>query len=522
MVVVPAARSHVHFWGSTFPRGASAIGRSNSNADIARSGCLTHYGATAEAARLIGLVEASLIAPDLLTRSLAEARSLLIDLYDAAVAGAAPGPVTTAALQGFPARDGQRIWLYAMGKAAHPMATAAVATLQRAMLTIAGGMIISPELEASPHAALRSMQGNHPLPGRLSFTAADRIGETAVGMRSDDIAIVLLSGGVSSLIAAPLRGMAEADIGQLFELLLGAGLDIHEMNGVRKRFTRWGAGRLALALAPARTYALAISDVIGDDPASIGSGPCTPDVMTVKQVVDLLQRTSLLSRLAPAMREYLTAVARGSIPETPKSTHPAFAHVTMRVIGSNRLALDAAAAHASSLALETEVIHRPLQGDAALCGTALAEVLLQRAQEGRRGCVVWGGETTVELNSGAVAIPTRATGGAAALAKADLPPSGGRCQELALAAARRLAQAGDMAQHVTLLAAGTDGRDGTVDAAGAFADGNIWASIRESGRDPDAALRRHESHAVLASAGALLPRRYTGTNVMDVVIGLVS
>ena len=401
------------------------------------------------------------------------------------------------------------------------MAVAATVTLKRAMLTIAGGLIISPEQEPSPHAALRAMQGNHPLPGRLSFTAADRIGETAVGMRSDDIAIVLLSGGVSSLIAAPLRGMAEADIGQLFELLLGAGLDIHEMNGVRKRFTRWGAGRLALALAPARTYALAISDVIGDDPASIGSGPCTPDAMTVKQVVDLLQRTSLLSRLAPAMREYLTAVARGSIPETPKSTHPAFAHVTMRVIGSNRLALDAVAAHASLLALDAEVIHRPLQGDAAMCGAALADELLLRAQQGRRGCVVWGGETTVELHSGAVVARTRTTG-AAALATAEPPPSGGRCQELALAAARRLAQAGDMAQHVTLLAAGPDGRDGTVDAAGAFADGNLWSSIRENGRDPEAALRRHESHAVLASAGALLPRRYTGTNVMDVVIGLVS
>ena len=401
------------------------------------------------------------------------------------------------------------------------MAAAATVTLKRAMLPIAGGLIISPEQEPSPHAALRAMQGNHPLPGRLSFTAADRIGETAVGMRSDDIAIVLLSGGVSSLIAAPLRGMAEADIGQLFELLLGAGLDIHEMNGVRKRFTRWGAGRLALALAPARTYALAISDVIGDDPASIGSGPCTPDVMTVKQVVDLLQRTSLLSRLAPAMREYLTAVARGSIPETPKSTHPAFAHVTMRVIGSNRLALDAVAAHASLLALDAEAIHRPLQGDAAMCGAALADELLQRAQQGRRGCVVWGGETTVELHSGAVVARTRTTG-APALATAEPPPSGGRCQELALAAARRLAQAGDMAQHVTLLAAGTDGRDGTVDAAGAFADGNLWSSIRENGRDPEAALRRHESHAALASVGALLPRRYTGTNVMDVVIGLVS
>jgi glycerate 2-kinase len=461
-------------------------------------------------------------APHPLTQSPAEARSLLIELYDAAVAGAAPGPVTTAALHGFPARGNQRIWLYAMGKAAHPMAAAAVAALKRAMLTIVGGVIIAPELEPSPHAAVRALQGNHPLPGRLSFTAADRIGEAAVGMRSDDIALVLLSGGVSSLIAAPLRGMAEADVGQLFELLLGAGLDIHQMNGVRKRFTRWGAGRLALALAPARTFTFAISDVIGDDPADIGSGPCTPDVMTVKQVVDLLQRSSLLSRLSPAMREYLAGVTRGSIPETPKPTHPAFAHVSTRVIGSNRLAVDAVAAHAAALSIDAEVIRAPLSGDAATSGVAIADALILRAQQGRRGCTVWGGETTVELNSGAPLPTTRGSRGAGTIAAPNLPPSGGRCQELALAAAQRLAQGGDAAMGITLIAAGTDGRDGTVDAAGAFADAHLWESIRELGHDPEAALRRHESHAALATVGALLPRRYTGTNVMDVVIGLVS
>ena len=405
-----------------------------------------------------------------------------------------------------------------MGKAAHPMAAAAVAALKRELLSIVGGLIIAPELEPSPHAALRSLQGNHPLPGRLSFTAADRIGDTAVGMRSDDIAIVLLSGGVSSLIAAPLRGMAEADVGQLFELLLGAGLDIHQMNGVRKRFTRWGAGRLALALAPARTFTFAISDVIGDDPADIGSGPCTPDPMRVKEVVDLLQRTSLLARLSPAMREYLAAVARGSIPETPKTTHPAFAHVSTRVIGSNRLAVDAVAAHAGTLQLDAEVMRTPLSGDAATCGTALADALLLRAQQGRGGCVVWGGETTVDLNARAA----HSSGGHAAIGTTEPPPSGGRCQELVLAAARRLAQGGDAAQRITLLAAGTDGRDGTVDAAGAFADAHTWASIRESGRDPEAALHRHDSHTALSAVGALLPRRYTGTNVMDVVIGVVS
>jgi hydroxypyruvate reductase len=429
--------------------------------------------------------------------------------------------VTTAALRDFPARPGQRIWLYALGKAAHPMASAAAAALQRSLLTIAGGVVVSPEASPTPYATVSSLQGNHPLPGRLSFTAAERIGEIAVGMRSDDVAIVLLSGGVSSLIAAPLRGMAESDLGQLFELLLGAGLDIRSMNAVRKRFTRWGAGRLALALAPARTYSFVISDVIGDDPADIGSGPVTADPSTVKEVVDLLQRAALLPRISPAMREYLTGVTRGVIPETPKTTHPAFAHVTTRVIGSNRLALDAATAYAKSLSLDVECVSAPLQGDAATCGTLVADALLHRAQQGRAGCIIWGGETTVQLTASAPPFSGRASAPAAGVAAADLPPSGGRCQELALAAARRLAQSGDAAKGVTILAAGTDGRDGTVDAAGAFAHAGLWSAIRESGRDPELALQRHESHAVLSAAGALLPRRFTGTNVMDVVIGLV-
>jgi glycerate 2-kinase len=439
-------------------------------------------------------------------------------LYDAAVAGASPAPVTAAALQDFRAHPGQRVWLYALGKAAHPMAAAAVATLQRSLITIAGGVIVAPELAPSPYATIASLAGDHPLPGRHSFTAAHRIGEAADGMRSDDIAILLVSGGTSSLVAAPLRGMAEADLGQLYELLLGSGLDIRAMNLVRKRFSRWGAGRLALALAPARTYAYIMSDVLGDDPADVGSGPCVPDTSTVRDVVALLEKSALLARLSPAMRDYLTGVARGVIPETPKPSHPAFAHVSTQVIGSNRLAVTAICDLAVSRDLSVERINVPLRGDAAQCGTLIATTLLNHANAGRKGCIVWGGETTVNLHPA----PAPHTGrGTPAEAPLRAIPHGGRCQELALSAARTLAQAGDAARSITLLAAGTDGRDGPTDAAGAFADSALWSAIRDSGRDPDVALLRHESHAALGAVGALIPRRETGTNVMDVVIGVI-
>jgi glycerate-2-kinase len=307
-------------------------------------------------------------------------RALLADLYEAAVLGAAPGPVTSAALRDFDARPEQRLWLYAIGKASHAMAAAAIATLQRNRHTIAAGVVVAPEQLPSPYPTVNALVGDHPLPGRNSFAAAQRIGELAGGMRSDDAAIVLISGGATSLIGAPLRGMAETDLVQLYEMLLGSGLDIREMNAVRKRFTRWGGGRLALALAPARIQTLIISDVAGDDPSDIASGPCTPDPNSVRDVIAILERAGLYGRIAPAMREYLTSVLRGLTPETPRASHPAFAHVSTRVIGSNRLATLAAAERAASHALPVLRSDRLLSGDAAQCGVALATELVQRAR----------------------------------------------------------------------------------------------------------------------------------------------
>ncbi|MFL5619149.1 MAG: glycerate kinase [Gemmatimonadaceae bacterium] len=448
------------------------------------------------------------------TAAPARGRALLVELYDAAVAGAAPGPITADALRELDARPGQRIWLYAFGKAAHPMASAAISALKRTTNQVVAGVVVSPEAQPAPDDTITALVGDHPIPGRQSLAAAERIGQLAAGMRSEDVALVLISGGATSLIGAPLRGMAEPDLVQLYELLLGSGLDIREMNVVRKRFARWGAGRLAVALAPARTYALLISDVESDDPADIASGPCTPDPNSVHDVIAILQRTRLYGRIAAPMREYLAAVARGTIPETPRASHPAFAHVTTRIIGSNRLSTEAAARRAAELSIPVVNNGSVLSGDAARAGATLASTLLERARDGWRGCVIWGGETTVQLGVGTSGPhgDVGATGGA---------PLGGRCQELALSAARLLAEAGDAARGITLLAAGTDGRDGPTDAAGAFADATVWEAIRASGRSPELSLARHDSYIVLDAVGALHRRGHTGTNVRDVVIAVL-
>ncbi len=424
------------------------------------------------------------------------------------MAGAAPAPLTTAAMHALPVTTGERVHLFALGKAAHPMCAAAVAALRPSGCLVAGGAIIGPEAAPASHPALLALAGDHPVPGPRSFAAARQLADRVAAVRPEDLAVVLLSGGATSLVAAPLPGMSEADLVALFDLLHRSGLDIHAMNLVRKRFTRWGAGRLAVALSPARAQAMVMSDVPGDDPGDVASGPCSPDPSTAAELLALLDEWSLLRNMPPTMRRQLEATRDGMADETPKPSHPAFAAVSTRIIGSNRMAVAAAVTRARELGMNAEAAGPPLEGEAARCGVEIADALVSRAEDGRRGCVVWGGEPTVRRFAG------DDTSG-------DAAPVGGRCQELALAAARRLAAAGDAARRVSLLAAGTDGRDGPTDAAGAFADAIVWGAMLRNGCDPERALARHDSYPALDAAGALLRRGHTGTNVMDVVVGVV-
>ena len=434
-------------------------------------------------------------------------------LFDAAVRGVAPSPATERSILPAALDRSRRVWLFAFGKGAHAMAAGAVSTLHRGLQQVVGGLIVAPEMAPPPCATVEVRVGDHPVPGRQSFAAAQRLGEIVAGKRADDLAVVLISGGASSLLGAPLRGMSERDISSLYELLLGSGLDVRAMNSVRKRFTRWGAGRLSLALAPAGVHCLIMSDVIGDQVADVGSGPCVPDALRASDIVTLLTDHRLWDRLPQAYRDHLAQSQRGSMPETPKATHPAFAHVVSRVIASNRIALAAAAEHAKHLGLaHAQLVESPFSGDASATGALLARELVERRARSAGGtcCSVRGGETTVRLPD---ASPARG-------ARDSRPPMGGRCTELALSAARELSNAGDAADNVALLACGTDGRDGSSDAAGAIVTRHTWSRIIERGLDPDRMLRQHESHAALDAAGALVRTGATGTNVADVVIGV--
>ncbi len=432
-------------------------------------------------------------------------RDLLLDLYRAATDAAAPGPALAARLREVELERDRPIWILALGKAALPMATTAVEVLGSRGHAPEGGLIVAPSEGRSPHPRLDLAQGDHPEPGPGSLAAAEAVGAAAGRVGPTDEVWVLLSGGTTSLIGAPEPGISPAELRAIYALLLGSGLDIAAMNRIRKRFSRWGGGKLARALAPARVRVYLVSDVIGDDLASIGSGPCVPDPTAAIDVRALLEGVALWSRIPESARQLVTSTVSGKTAETPKPGDHAFARVTLELVASNRLALEAAAKRAAELGLAPRVVETPLAGEASTAGASVAASLVNNCVRLSISqpslsptCLIWGGETTVTLGENPTGL-------------------GGRSQELALAAARELDGA---ANGIALLAAGTDGRDGPTDAAGAVVDGRTWNGITTRGRDPAHDLAAHDAYPALDSVGALLKPGLTGTNVMDIVIGI--
>jgi glycerate-2-kinase len=375
------------------------------------------------------------------------------------------------------------------------MAAAATKAIETSGLELAGGIVVTADDAPPllPAGVLRVLAGDHPTPGARSLRTASAIADATEAVGEGDSVLVLLSGGATSLAAAPVPGVEPGELAALNEALLASGLDIVAMNRVRKRFLRWGAGRLAAALAPADVHCLVASDVTGDDLAAIGSGPCAPDDTTADEVTAMLNAAPIGGRVPSGILRLLAETSAGRIAETPKPDDAVFARVRSQVIARNRMALAGAAKRAAALGLSAEIVAEPLAGAAAAAG-----IRLGRALDGLhpKRCSIRGGETTVSLG--------------------DAPGTGGRCQELALAAAREMAGR----PNAALLAAGTDGRDGPTDAAGAVVDGRTWARISAAGRDGALDLQRHDAFPSLAAAGALIARRSTGTNVADMVVTL--
>ncbi len=426
--------------------------------------------------------------------------SQVLALYDAAIAAAAPG---AAVREAFAANEvtlelgrDRPHWILAVGKAAEAMATAALEACAARDLHVEGGLLVTDAAGSRPqHDALEFIVGDHPVPGVRSAHAADRLAALLERIGRDDVVIVCISGGTSSLIGAPIAGVRREDLAALHSLLLGAGLPISRNNAIRKRFSRWGAGRLAAALDCARVLPILLADVPNEDPASIGSGPLSPDPLTAHYVERLLREAGLAVRVPLSIASTLGAMRAEAIAETPKPGSEVFARVEAPFVVGNSAALDAAAAAASHAGFAPVLLSNTiLTGDATAAGRVIAHAIA-RAAPG--SCLIWGGETTVRLP--------------------EEHGLGGRCQQLALSAAESLA---DLGVAATILAAGTDGQDGPAPAAGAVVDGRTWQASRDAGADPARALARCDAFGALNAAEAILPARHTGTNVMDIVVAV--
>jgi hydroxypyruvate reductase len=397
-------------------------------------------------------------------------RRLLLDIYAAALARVEGKGAVRRALEAN-ATPGP-VWTIAIGKAAASMTEGALEALGDGLR---GGLLItkqghlSPRVEREPR--IECLQAEHPVPGPGSLAAGARL-LAFIGALPDDAELLfLISGGASSLVEVLPSGMGLDDLAALNRHLLGAGADIAVMNRARRAVSLIKGGRLLGHLGHRRVRGLLISDVPGDDPAVIGSGLLLPSP------------PAALDELPEAVRRWAEHM-------------PAFAsrdgRAELEIVACLDDALAAAEAAGRAQGLVVMRAAAPLAGDAAAAGRALAAELCA----GPPGLHVWGGETAVTL-------PAR-------------PGRGGRNQHLALTAAVALAGRGD----VGLLAAGTDGTDGPTEDAGALVDGGTLDRGAAEGLDAEACLRAADSGRFLEAAGDLLRTGPTGTNVMDLALGL--
>ncbi len=335
----------------------------------------------------------------------------------------------------------------------------------------------------------------HPVPDERGVLGAQRIAEIATAAGPDDLVICLVSGGASALLPLPAPPVTLAEKQEVTRLLLASGADIHEMNAVRKHISLIKGGQLARMAYPARVLSLILSDVIGDDLDVIGSGLTAPDASTFASAKAVLEKYSLLDRVTPSAAGRLAAGARGEIRETPKIGDPAFARTRNLIVGSNRLAVEAAAAQARELGFRTLILSTTIEGETRDVARMHAAIAREMARYGRPlappACVISGGETTVTLRG---------------------PGLGGRNQEFVLAAAIDIAGL----DRTVILSGGTDGTDGPTDAAGAIADGRTLAR----GPEARASLAANDSYRYFEKLDDLLITGPTNTNVMDVHIVL--
>jgi glycerate-2-kinase len=388
-----------------------------------------------------------------------------------------------------------RVVVVGAGKAAVPMAHALVKVLGR---RLEGGLVAAPGKKALPAVSnIQVVTAGHPIPDRSGLGAARRVMDLARSLEANDLLIVLLSGGASSLLPLPAEGLTLQDKQRTTSLLLRSGATITEVNTVRKHLSAIKGGRLAQATR-AQVLTLVLSDVGGDTLGTIGSGPTAPDPTTFRDAVRIIREHGLWQRMPVRARIHLVEGLAGWQEETPSSRSRIFTRVDHVIIGNNRMAVEAAAQAAHKLKYEIVILDEFLTGEAAQVGNRMGTLghALQGAHLRRRLALIAGGELTVTANG---------------------KGQGGRAQEFALAGALSL----QGTSGVCLAGMGTDGRDGPTDSAGAVVDGGTVARGKRKGYDAARYLARNDSYRFFKHVGGHIKTGLTGTNVNDLYLMLV-
>ena len=408
-------------------------------------------------------------------------RHFLTDLFLTAIDAASPAKRLAAFL---PPRPKGRTIIVGAGKAAASMAAAVEAAWDGPL----EGLVVTRYGHGAATCRIEVVEAAHPVPDAAGEAAALRILEQVKGLTADDLVLCLISGGGSALLAAPAPGISSADKQAINRALLRSGAGISEMNCVRKHLSAIKGGRLAIAADPAPVVTLILSDVPGDDPSVIASGPTVADPSTSAEALAVLQRHGIDA--PPAVLDHLRAASS----ETPKPGHPRFAQVVNRLIATPQMSLEAAAEQARSLGVTPICLGDAIEGEAREVGKAMAGIaqsVVRHGQPLRAPCVLLsGGETTVTV---------RGKG------------RGGRNAEFLLGFALAINETAG----VFAIAGDTDGIDGSETNAGAYLAPDTLARARSLGLKPAERLADNDAYTVFEKVDGLVATGPTLTNVND-------
>ncbi|MFZ5877574.1 MAG: glycerate kinase type-2 family protein [Nitrospirota bacterium] len=437
-----------------------------------------------------------------------KARQALTSIFAAAIRAADPTALVKKTLsiknrrlivgkQSYPLDKYERVLVVGGGKAVVPMA-AAVEQLLKSRLD--AGLVVTRYGHGGTLNKIEVVEAGHPIPDRAGLAAGQRVLDMLRKAGERDLVIALISGGGSALLPVPVDGVTLTDKQVVTALLLRAGGTIQEINTVRKHLSQLKGGNMVTAAAPATMLSLVLSDVVGNDLASIASGPTVPDPTTFQDASAILHHYELWDKIPQAVKDHLVQGSRSGSGDTPKPSHPAFGKVNNVIVGDVRVALNAAAAQVKRLGYHPLVLTSSLVGEtrevAKVFGAMVRELAESDRPIKRPAALIAGGETTVTV---------RGQG------------TGGRCQEFTLAMALEIAGM----KKVTAFAFGTDGTDGSTDVAGAMADGNTLEKARDLGLQPQRFLDQNDSYTFFHTLAQTIQTGPTRTNVTDLYFALV-